>query len=146
MLDGRSPADRAGADALEQRCWSELTEPPSSSTVNQVVRFQVLDRAFSALADPTRRDILDRLASGPASVTELARPYGISLPGVMKHVRVLEAANLVTTHKQGRVRECRLGQTGIDEVTGWIERHRRQWEGRLDRLGAVIERRMAATE
>jgi DNA-binding transcriptional ArsR family regulator len=106
-----------------------------------VVRSQTLDRAFSALADPTRRDILDRLARGPASVTELARPYGISFPGVMKHVRVLEAANLVTTRRQGRIREVRLGQRGLDEVTRWVERHRRQWEGRLDRLAEVIDRR-----
>ncbi|HJV05082.1 MAG TPA: metalloregulator ArsR/SmtB family transcription factor [Actinomycetota bacterium] len=106
-----------------------------------MVRSQTLDRAFSALADPTRRDILDRLARGPASVTELARPYGMSFPGVMKHVRVLEAADLVTTRRQGRIREVRLGQRGLDEVTRWVERHRRQWEGRLDRLAAVIDRR-----
>jgi DNA-binding transcriptional ArsR family regulator len=106
-----------------------------------MVRSQTLDRAFSALADPIRRDILERLAGGPASVSELARPYGISLPGVMKHVRVLEEANLVITHKQGRIRECRLGQEGIDEVGGWIEQQRRMWEGRLDRLEAILERR-----
>jgi DNA-binding transcriptional ArsR family regulator len=106
-----------------------------------MVRSQTLDLAFSALADPIRRDILERLSGGPASLTELARPYGISLPGVMKHVRVLEAANLVTTHKAGRVRECRLGQEGIDEVSGWIDQQQRLWEGRLDRLEAIIERK-----
>jgi DNA-binding transcriptional ArsR family regulator len=109
-----------------------------------MVRSQSLDRAFSALADPTRRDILERLASGPASISELAGPYGMSLPGLMKHVRVLEAASLVSTRKRGRTRMCRLGEGGIDEVTRWIERHRRQWEGRLDRLEAVIERRKGA--
>jgi DNA-binding transcriptional ArsR family regulator len=106
-----------------------------------MVRSQTLDRAFSALADPIRRDILERLAGGPASLTDLARPYGISLPGVMKHVHVLEAANLVTTHKEGRVRECRLGQEGMIEVSRWIDQQRRLWEGRLDRLEAILERR-----
>ena len=109
-----------------------------------MVRSQTLDRTFSALADPTRRDILERLARGPASVSELARPYGISLPGIMKHVRVLEGANLVTTTKRGRTRQVRLGEKGMDEASGWIERHRRQWEGRLDRLEAVIARRRGA--
>jgi DNA-binding transcriptional ArsR family regulator len=109
-----------------------------------MVRSQSLDRTFSALADPTRRDILERLAQGPASVSELARPYGISLPGVMKHVRVLEGAKLVVTRKRGRTREVRLGQKGIDEVSRWLDRQRRQWEGRLDRLEAIIERRKGA--
>jgi DNA-binding transcriptional ArsR family regulator len=66
-----------------------------------------LDRTYSALSDPTRRDILERLAHGPTSVGELARPYRLSLPAVMKHVHVLERARLVTTQKRGRVRECR---------------------------------------
>jgi DNA-binding transcriptional ArsR family regulator len=104
-----------------------------------MVRSQTLDRAFSALGDPIRRDIVERLTGGPASLTELARPYGISLPGVMKHVRVLEEANLVTTKKQGRVRECRLGQGGMNEVSGWLDQQRRLWEGRLDRLEAILE-------
>src|SRR5262245_44176028 len=103
-----------------------------------MVRSQTLDRAFGALADPTRRDIVQRLAVGPASLTELARPYGISLPGVMKHVRVLEEANLVTTRRQGRIRECRLEEDGIDEVSGWLDQQRRLWEGRLDRLEAIL--------
>jgi DNA-binding transcriptional ArsR family regulator len=109
-----------------------------------MVQSQTLDRAFSALSDPTRRGILERLSTGPASISELARPYGISLPGVMKHVRILEEANLVTTHKRGRTRECRLGPGNMDEVTRWIERYRRYLEHRLDRLEAVIERRKGA--
>src|SRR6187397_219236 len=106
-----------------------------------MVRSQTLDRAFSALGDPIRRDIVERLTGGPASLTDLARPYGISLPGVMKHVRVLEEANLVRTHKQGRIRECRLEEDGIDEVSAWLDHQRRLWEGRLDRLEAILERR-----
>lgn len=105
-----------------------------------MVQSQTLDRTFSALSDPTRRDILERLSTGPASISELARPYGISLPGVLKHVRVLEDAKLVTTEKSGRTRECRLGPEQMDDVTRWIERYRQQWERRLDQLEAYIEK------
>jgi DNA-binding transcriptional ArsR family regulator len=106
-----------------------------------MVKSQTLDRTFSALSDPRRRDILERLQRGPASISELAQPFGISLPGVMKHVRVLEEAKLVTTQKKGRTRECRLGPEQMDEVTTWIERYRKQWDRRLDRLEALIERK-----
>jgi DNA-binding transcriptional ArsR family regulator len=106
-----------------------------------MVQSGTLDRTFSALSDPTRRDILERLASGPASISELARPIGISLPGVMKHVRVLEEAHLVTTEKHGRTRECHVGPAQMDDVTSWIETYRTLWERRLDRLGAIIERK-----
>ncbi|HWL91716.1 MAG TPA: metalloregulator ArsR/SmtB family transcription factor [Actinomycetota bacterium] len=106
-----------------------------------MVKSQTLDRTFSALSDPRRRDILERLQLGPASISELARPTGISLPGVMKHIRILEEANLVTTEKKGRTRECRLGPEQMDDVTAWIQRYRDQWERRLDRLGALIDKR-----
>src|SRR5947208_17035712 len=88
-----------------------LTAAPSGHTVNRMVKYSgaVLDRTFSAISDPTRREILDRLAKGPASITELAQPLGISLPGLLKHVRILEEAELVNTAKNGRTRECRLG-------------------------------------
>ena len=110
-----------------------------------MVKSQTLDRTFSALSDPRRRDILERLSRGPASISELAHPYGISLPGVMKHVRILEEANLVTTEKNGRTRECRLGPAQLDDVTKWIEKYRQEWERRLDRLETIIERRKGAT-
>jgi DNA-binding transcriptional ArsR family regulator len=106
-----------------------------------MVKSQALDRTFSALSDSRRREILERLQLGPASISELAKPSGISLPGVMKHVRILEGANLVTTEKKGRTRECRLGPEQMDDVTTWIERYRKQWERRLDRLEALIEKR-----
>jgi DNA-binding transcriptional ArsR family regulator len=109
--------------------------------VNRMVKSLTLDRTFSALSDRTRRDILERLSRGPASISELARPIGISLPGVLKHVRILEEANLVTTEKNGRTRECRVGPEHMEDVTGWIERYRGQWERRLDRLEAYIEKR-----
>ncbi len=106
-----------------------------------MVKSQTLDRTFSALSDPTRRDILERLTIGPASASELARPIGLSLPGALKHIRILEDANLVTTEKSGRTRECRLGPEQMEDVTRWIERYRQQWDRQLDRLEAIIERK-----
>lgn len=106
-----------------------------------MVKSQTLDRTFSALADPTRRDVLDRLALAPASITELARPYGISLPGMLKHVRILEQADLVTTRKDGRTREVSLTPERMDDASRWIELHRERWERRLDRLEVLVERR-----
>jgi DNA-binding transcriptional ArsR family regulator len=106
-----------------------------------MVKSQTLDRTFSALSDGTRREILERLQLGPASISELARPTGISLPGVLKHVRILEEANLVTTEKRGRTRECRLGPDRMEDATMWIAQYRERWERQLDRLEAIIEKR-----
>ena len=106
-----------------------------------MVKSATLDRTFSALSDPTRRAMLERLARGPATVSELAVPAGISLPGTLKHVRLLEEAKLVTSEKKGRTRECRLGPEQLDDVTRWIERYRGTWDRRLDRLEAYIEKR-----
>jgi DNA-binding transcriptional ArsR family regulator len=103
-----------------------------------MVKSQVLDRTFSALSDPTRRGILERLSVAPATISELAQPLGMSLPGVMKHVRVLEDAHLVTTAKHGRTRECRLGPEHLEDATKWIEEHQSRWERRLDRLETYI--------
>lgn len=89
-----------------------------------MVKSQLLDRTFSALSDPTRREILQRLSSGPATISELAQPFRMSLPGFMKHVRVLEGAHLVTTAKRGRTRECRLGSDRLEDATEWIEEYR----------------------
>jgi DNA-binding transcriptional ArsR family regulator len=89
--------------------------------------------------------MLEQLQLGPASISELARRAGISLPGVLKHVRVLEEARLVTTEKKGRMRECRLGPEGMDEVQAWIERQQEHWERRLDRLEQVLEARKGET-
>jgi DNA-binding transcriptional ArsR family regulator len=101
----------------------------------------MLDRTFSALSDPTRRAMLERLALGAATVSELATPAGISLPGTLKHVRILEEAKLVTSEKKGRTRECRLGPARLDDATQWIEWYRGRWDRRLDRLEAYIEKR-----
>jgi DNA-binding transcriptional ArsR family regulator len=109
-----------------------------------MVKHSSLDRAFSALADPTRRHILERLAHGPATVGELARPLEMSLPGLLKHVRILEEAELVVTEKQGRTRRCRLGSEDLDDAARWIQLYRRRWEGRLERLGGYLEREKGA--
>lgn len=106
-----------------------------------MVKSEVLDRTFSALSDGTRRGMLERLQVGPASITELARLGDMSLPGVLKHVRVLEEARLVTTEKKGRTRECRLGPYRMDDATRWIESQRAVLDRRLDRLEAVLEKR-----
>ena len=107
-----------------------------------MVQSQVLDRTFSALSDPTRRDILEHLTGGPASISELARPLDISLPGVLKHVRILEEARLVTTQQARSARASAVSAPGdMDEVTRWIEAYREQWERRLDRLEAIVDRR-----
>ena len=99
-----------------------------------------LDAAFSALADPTRRGILERLGKSDAAISELAERFAITLTGIKKHVGVLEAAGLVTTEKIGRVRQCRLGPRRLDDETAWIASYRRKLEGRLNRLGEFLER------
>lgn len=105
-----------------------------------MVQYQEVDRTFAALADPTRRGVLERLGSGNATITELAEPYGISLTGMKKHVRVLEEAGLVTTEKVGRARQCRLGPRDLEDVQQWTEMYRRMLNERLDRLGELLER------
>ena len=98
-----------------------------------------LDRTFFALSDPTRRRILERLGGGPATIGELAEPFGLTLNGVKKHVSVLEEVDLVITAKVGRARECRLGPAHLTDATGWIDAYRRTWERRLDRFGVYVE-------
>ena len=107
-----------------------------------MVQYQqgTLDSTFAALADPTRREILDRLGRGPATISELAEPFGMSLTGLKKHVRVLEEAGLVTTEKVGRTRRCSLGPQRLDDARHWIEAYRRTLEERLDRFGELVDR------
>ncbi len=99
-----------------------------------------LDSAFAALADPTRRGILERLGRGTASITDLAHDFDMTLTGLKKHVQILEVAGLVTTRKRGRVRECALGARRLDLEAAWMNKHRQMLEARLDRLGAFLER------
>ncbi len=99
-----------------------------------------LDATFGALADGTRRRILERLGRGDASITELAAQFEMTLTGMKKHVAILEEAGLVATEKVGRVRTCRLGPHRLDDETTWIETYRRMLEARLDRLGEYLAR------
>jgi DNA-binding transcriptional ArsR family regulator len=118
-----------------------LRIPPSDRTLNRMVQYLpvVLDRTFSALADSHRRQILDRLGEGPVSISELAAPLGMSLPGVLKHVRALEAASLVETQKRGRTRWCRLKARPLDGAAEWIEERRALWNRRLDRFERHVD-------
>jgi DNA-binding transcriptional ArsR family regulator len=97
-----------------------------------------LDRVFQALADPTRRGMLERLSRGPASVSELAQPLTMSLSAVVQHLEVLEKSGLVRSRKLGRVRTCRIEPVALRTAEQWIARRRSVWERRLDRLGAYL--------
>jgi DNA-binding transcriptional ArsR family regulator len=109
-----------------------------------MVQYPQIDRTFAALADPTRRGVLERLGRGGATITELAQPFGISLTGMKKHVRILEEAELVTTEKVGRTRTCSLGPRRLDDVREWIDSYRRMLDERLDRFGELLERTKGA--
>jgi DNA-binding transcriptional ArsR family regulator len=106
-----------------------------------VVQYSPIDRTLDALADPTRRAVLERLGQGSASITELAEPFGISLTGMKKHVRVLEDAELVTTAKVGRTRVCSAGPGRLEDVRSWVETYAQMLDERLDRFGELLERR-----
>src|SRR5262245_16996120 len=97
-----------------------------------------LDRVFQALADPTRRVMIERLSRGPASVTELAEPFDMSLPAVVQHLGVLEASGLVRSEKEGRVRTCRIDAGALRAAEAWISQRRALWERNLDRLGDFL--------
>jgi len=98
----------------------------------------VLDGVFAALADPTRRAVVHRLGHGPATVSELAQPFGITLPSFLKHVRVLEASGLISTAKSGRARTCTLRPEQLEPVADWLVTERALWQGRTDRLEAFV--------
>ena len=105
-----------------------------------MVQYPQIDRTLTALADPTRRSVLERLGRGSATITELAEPAGISLTGMKKHVRLLEAAGLVKTEKVGRVRTCKLGPHRLEDETIWMNKYRQMLEARLDSLGEFLAR------
>lgn len=98
-----------------------------------------MDQVFKALSDGTRREMIERLTRGPASVGELAQPLSMSLPAVMQHLQVLEAAGLVRSEKAGRVRTCHLEPAGLRMAEDWLGGQRTGWEHRLDRLGGVLD-------
>ena len=98
----------------------------------------VLDRVFSALADPTRRGVLDSLAGGSLGVSELAAPHGMSLPGFMKHLRVLEDAGLIAREKEGRVVSCELSAAPMKNASAWMSRYEKFWSDKLDSLARYL--------
>jgi DNA-binding transcriptional ArsR family regulator len=100
---------------------------------------QILDNTFAALADPTRRRILEHLASGDRCVTDLARPYRMSLPAVSKHLHVLERAGLVRRRRRGRVHQLRLEAAPMRQAQAWIEEYRKFWEASFDRLDEYLK-------
>src|SRR5581483_10630211 len=112
-------------------------EPVGSAILNRMVQYSPrVDRVFAALADPTRRAVLERLGTGSATISELAQPFGMSLTGMKKHIRLLEEAQLVTTEKVGRVRRCMLAPYAFEGISTWLQR--------LDRFAQVVERTKGA--
>ena len=109
-----------------------------------MVHYSPVDRTFAALADPTRRGVLERLGRGNATISELAEPFGMTLTGMKKHVRVLEDAQLVSTVKVGRTRVCHLGPRRLDDVRDWVEFYRQMVNEQLDRFGALLDRTIGA--
>lgn len=103
-----------------------------------------VDRVFRALADGTRRELVQQLSRGPAAVSELARPLPMSLAAVAQHLQILEDSGVITSRKVGRVRTCQLNPHGLLQAERWIARRRALWEGRLDRLGALLEAQESA--
>src|SRR5690242_5237397 len=99
----------------------------------------LIDASFAALADPTRRGVLEELGRADASISRLAQTFRMTLTGMRKHVGVLEQAGLVTTRKVGRVRTCRLGLRGLEDEAAWIEGYRQLWSDRFDALDRVVE-------
>lgn len=102
----------------------------------------MLDDAFQALADPTRRAMIGRLAARPMSVTDLAQPFAIGLPTLLKHLKVLERAGLVASHKAGRVRVCNLEPARLEGAEAWLSDQRRAWAAQADRLADYVERNL----
>lgn len=105
-----------------------------------------LSATFAALADPTRRAILARLAAGEASVSELAQPFAISAPAVTKHLKVLERAGLISRSRQAQWRPCKLEAKPLQDASHWIEQYRQMWEARLDRLDDYLRQMQAAAD
>jgi DNA-binding transcriptional ArsR family regulator len=111
-----------------------------------MVQYPPIDRTLTALADPTRRRVLERLGNGRATITQLAEPFGMTLTGMKKHVRVLEDAELVTTEKVGRTRLCTVGPRRLEDVHAWTQTYRRMLDERLDRFGELLERTKGAPQ
>jgi DNA-binding transcriptional ArsR family regulator len=106
--------------------------------LKQMLNNAGLDRVFHALAEPTRRAIVERLSTGPSSVSELAKPFDMTLAAVVQHLQVLEQSGLVRSEKIGRTRTCRIEPAGLDLASRWLAERRALWERRFDRLGEIL--------
>src|SRR5438270_911938 len=115
-----------------------LTATPARLILKSVLNQSAADRVFDALGDPTRRALVARLGRQPMSVSDLARPFDITLAAVVQHVQVLERSRLVRTEKVGRVRKCWVEPAGLDVAAAWLAERRALWERRLDRLGKIL--------
>jgi DNA-binding transcriptional ArsR family regulator len=104
-----------------------------------------IDQVFHALGDPMRRRLVERLSSGPASVSDLAEPLGITLAAVVQHLQILERSGVVRTQKVGRVRTCRIEPAGLNIAADWIAERKSLWERRLDRLGDILAEQEQST-
>ena len=145
-----------GVEAILLTCdghidrWNpaDLTRIPVSAIFNHMVnsRSQQLDETFFALSDPTRRQILARLAGGDMTVAELSEPFDVSAPAVSKHLRVLERAGLLTREREGRVRRCHLVPEPLKDAAAWVQKYRRFWEAQLDQLAEYFEHSAADPE
>src|SRR5437588_6863896 len=125
-----------GLDGSVGDGYNHIVMKPTGYAMTPAAR---LNATFAALADPTRRAILARLASGDASVTELAEPFAMSQPAISKHLKVLERAGLVSRGRDAQRRPCRIEPKRLREATKWLERYRRLWEGNYQRLDALLE-------
>ena len=115
-----------------------MTNAAAGRIVKQMLNHRPLDRIFRALADPTRRAILERLTRQEASVSELAQPLKMSLAAVVQHIQILEESGVIRTEKAGRVRTCRIAPHALSAAEHWISQRRGLWERRLDRLGELL--------
>jgi len=124
----------------------DLTSAYTPYTLNSMVQYLPIDRTFAALADPTRRGILERLGQGSATISDLAGPFEMSLTGMKKHVQLLEDAGPTTTEKIGRTRRCSAGPRRLEDVQDWMDGYRLMLEERLDRFGELLERTQGEAE
>jgi DNA-binding transcriptional ArsR family regulator len=115
-----------------------LTFAQVARILKYMLQHSNLDRVFHALADPTRRAVLERLMAGPASISELATPFPVSLSAIGQHIQLLETSGLVRTSKTGRVRTVELAPETLEAAEQWFTTHRSRWERRFDRLGALL--------
>ena len=139
--------DRPSVDLPSSKHFSpDLTIAASDSILKYMLNYSEIDSILRALVEPTRRQILERLSRGPATVSQLAEPFGMTFAAVLQHLQALEACGLIRSEKIGRVRTCRIEPATLRAAESWIAERRTLWEQRLDRLGAVLAELPEPTE